>query len=663
MMYGATIRATAAGRIRDVHFEDGPRWSDFVIVTAKDIPGENCLPSELHDQPVLAAEFVKHAEEPVLLLAHSDPYLLEEARWKVRVEVDPVIASEPTVFHTIRINEGDIDEGFAAADFIVEGEYETGAQEHLYLETNGVIARANPEDGVTIWGSMESLYHVHKAMQRIFIQSPQKIRVIQMETGGGFGGKDEYPAMIAAHAALLAWKSASPVKMIYDRAEDMAATPKRHPSRVTHRTGVTRDGKLVAMEIGVDLDSGAYGTVSPETLAQAVRHATGVYSCPAVRIRGTANATPLPPNGSFRGSGAAQAIFAIELHMQKVAATTGLSAEEIRRRNFASGEDAASSGQRLLNMALDHAKYYDRVAEFERANESAHIKRGIGFAAFLSSAAPGEESEPAQAIIGVEATNEGNVRILTSLTESGEGIHTILAQIAADALGVNYNRVEIAQPDTAAVPDSGSAAELVRSACVSLKDQLIARGLLKEIYTDAQFARAAADAVEQFRSFRVFSDSAPSKRERAQETTWAVCVAAVAIDLMTYEIRVDDIVLALETGPLIHPSIATAQVESAVAQAIGYSLLERVDWEDGRVVNASLRRYLIPGAADLPPIRIIFEENSGTPRDEFATANDPGEVTICGVAPAILNAVEQALGVGIDSIPLTPENLMERIAT
>ena len=201
---------------------------------------------------------------------------------------------------------------------------ETGAQEQLYIENNGVIATANPEEGVTVWGSMQCPYYVHKALMKLFGLPEEKIRVIQTETGGGFGGKEEYPSLIAGHAALLAWKSGKPVKMIYDRAEDMVATTKRHPSRTRHKTAVTKDGKLLAMEIEFVVDGGAYCTLSPVVLSRGTIHAAGPYSCPNVRIRSSAVATNMPPHGAFRGFGAPQSIFALERHMDIVAEAVGL---------------------------------------------------------------------------------------------------------------------------------------------------------------------------------------------------------------------------------------------------------------------------------------------------------------------------------------------------
>jgi len=323
MLHGVTVRSSVArGRIRGIHFGDGIPWSKFTVVTAADITGKNEIALIEHDQPCLAAEIINHPEEAIVLLAHPDRYLLEEARRAVQIDVEPlpaifsiedsiakraVIFGTDNVFKSYHMEKGDVDAAWAQADVVVEGEYRTGAQEQLYIENQGMIAAANPTDGVTIWGSLQCPYYVHKALITLFGLPTEKIRVIQAETGGGFGGKEEYPSMIAGHAALLAWKSGKPVKIIYDRAEDMVATTKRHPSRTRHRTGVTRDGRLVAMDIDFVIDGGAYATLSSVVLSRGTIHAAGPYSCPNVRVHSRAVATNAPPHGAFRGFGAPQA--------------------------------------------------------------------------------------------------------------------------------------------------------------------------------------------------------------------------------------------------------------------------------------------------------------------------------------------------------------------
>src|SRR5690242_9819131 len=415
MLHGVTVRSSIArGRIKSISFEQPPAdltggdsdlipWHEFTIVTAKDIPGENYVALILNDQPYLADEVVNHPEEPIVLLAHHDKYLLEEARRNVRIEYEEmpsllsledslaqkeIIWGEDNVFKKFLVNKGDVDDVWARADFVVEGEYETGAQEQLYIETNGAIAIANKDEGVTVWGSMQCPYYVHKALIKLFGLPEERIRVIQTETGGGFGGKEEYPSLISGHAALLAWKSGKPVKMIYDRAEDMVATTKRHPSRSRHKTAVTKDGKLLAMEIDFVIDGGAYCTLSPVVLSRGTIHAAGPYFCPNVRIHSRAVATNVPPHGAFRGFGAPQSIFALERHLDKVAKAVDLSPEEFRRRNFIKEGETTATNQvirekvdleGLMTRAFELTDYHAKREQFARANHgsSPSVREGV----------------------------------------------------------------------------------------------------------------------------------------------------------------------------------------------------------------------------------------------------------------------------------------------
>src|SRR5271163_676718 len=514
LLYGVTVRSPVArGRLRGIQFGGGVPWNEITLVTAKDIPGKNTILLLEDDQPCLASEFVNHAEEAVVLLAHADKYLIEEARRAVHLEIEPlapilsiddsfagkeIIWRADNIFKSLRVDKGDVDTALAGADFIVEGEYETGAQEQLYIEPQGMIAVANPSDGVTVWGSLQCPYYVHKALAALFDLPAEKIRVVQMETGGGFGGKEEYPSMIAAHAALLAWKSGRPVKMIYDRAEDMAATTKRHPSRTRHRTAATRDGKLVAMDIDFTLDGGAYMTLSPVVLSRGTIHAAGPYNCPKVRIRSRAVATNFPPHGAFRGFGAPQSIFALERHMNRVAESVGLTPEEFRRRNFIRQGQTTATGQiihepvnlpALMDRAFALTDYSAKREKFVAHNRSSTRKKGIGFAAFMHGAGfTGSGEDYLKSVVGLEATPEGRIRILVASTEIGQGTNTIFSQIAADALGLDYSRVEVVQPDTAHVPNSGPTVasrtcmivgKLVESAALGVKRSLSQNGFLR----------------------------------------------------------------------------------------------------------------------------------------------------------------------------------------
>jgi CO/xanthine dehydrogenase Mo-binding subunit len=708
MLHGVTVRSPAArGRIRAIHFEGEIPWHEFTVVTAKDIPGKNCIALLIEDQPCLAAEFVNHPEEAIVLLAHHDKYLLEEARRAVRIEIEPlpaifsiedslahkeIIWGHDNIFKSFYVEKGDVDRAWAGADFVVEGVYETGAQEQLYIEPQGMIAQVTEAEGVTVWGSLQCPHYVHKALMILFGLPRERVRVVQAETGGGFGGKEEYPSMIAGHAALLARKSGWPVKIIYDRAEDMVATTKRHPSRTRHATAVTRDGKLLAMDIDFTVDGGAYETLSPVVLSRGTIHAAGPYACPNVRIRSRAVATNAPPHGAFRGFGAPQSVFALERHLDRVAEAVGITPDELRRRNFVREGQTLAVGQivkekvdmnDLMERAFELSGYREKRKLFAATNCDSDarggIKRGIGFASFLHGAGfTGSGEEYLASEVAMEAKADGTVHILAGSTEMGQGTNTIFAQIAAEALRLDCEQIRIVQPDTAYVPNSGPTVasrtamivgKLVETAAVGLLKLLTDGGLLRDGYSAADFSRACCLYVGKHGALKSFVkyehprdlhwDDQKYSGDAYGAYAWAVYVAEVSVDTRTAEVRVNDFVAAQEVGKVINPVLAAGQIEGGVAQGIGFALYENVVWQEGRMVNAQMTNYVMPTSVDLPAIRVYFQEipyGRGP-----AGAKGIGELPLDGTAPAIANAIAHATGVDVRQIPITAETLLEML--
>jgi CO/xanthine dehydrogenase Mo-binding subunit len=705
MLFGATVRSKfARGRITGISFDPAIDWGEFVIATAKDIPGKNCIALILDDQPCLADGVVNHPEEPVVLLAHPDKHVLARAVEGVTVHFSPlpaiytieeserkteIVWGADNIFKQFLIEKGDVDSVWDKAHFIVEGEYSTAAQEHLYIENNGMIAVFDPTAGITVWGSLQCPYYVHKALMKLCGLPEEKVRVVQMETGGAFGGKEEYPSMIAAHAAVLAMKSGRPVKLIYDRLEDMAATTKRHPSRTRHRTALDRDGKLLGGEIEFALDGGAYSTLTPVVLSRGTIHAGGAYYWPSIRVRSTAYATNLPPHGAFRGFGAPQCLFALERHMDRIAQVVGLEPEELRRRNFLRPGQSTATEQvirepidlpQLLSKALAHARYHDKKHQFAKSNKTGPIRRGMGIATFLHGAGfTGSGERFLGSVVGVEATGEGNVRVLVSSSEFGQGTNTVLCQMAAEAIGIPYEFVSIAQPDTSVVPNSGPTVasrtamvigNLVRSAAIGLRQTLRLSHGLDDPFTPEQFAAACRRHVAQNGRLRslahyeapkgVFWDDEKYRGEAYAAYAWAAYVAEVSVDLRTYQASVTDFVAVQEVGKVIHPVLARGQIIGGIAQAIGLAIYEKVVWDKGRMKNGQMTNYIMPASCDLPPIHVLFEE-LGNPHGAYG-AKGIGELPMDGPAPAIINAVADALDLPFDSIPLLPEDIFAAIS-
>jgi CO/xanthine dehydrogenase Mo-binding subunit len=704
MLFGATVRSSVArGKIKKISFGPGVDWNEFVVVTAKDIPGKNCIALILDDQPCLAAETVNHPEEPILLLAHAERHKLRKAVESISIEYEPlpsvhtmeeseqrstIIWGNDNTFKGYLVEKGDVDSIWKEAVYIVEGEYFTGAQEQLYIENNGVIAAFEPESGVTVWGSLQCPYYVHKALMALCGLPEDKVRVVQMETGGAFGGKEEYPSMIAGHAALLAIKSGKSVKIVYDRMEDMVATTKRHPSRTRHRTAVSKDGKILGGEIEFTIDGGAYATLSSVVLSRGTIHAGGPYYWPSVRIRTKAVATNTPPHGAFRGFGAPQSLFAMERHMDRIAQVVGISPVEIRRRNFLKAGQTTTTEQtirenidldHLLDRALEYSDYAAKKTRFSKENKHGMRKKGMGIAAFLHGAGfTGSGERYLNSLVGVEAGADGKVRVLVSSAEFGQGTNTVLCQIAAEALGLPYENVAIAQPDTRVVPNSGPTVasrtamivgKLVQSAARGIKETLAKSGLLGDNHSPEQFRIACQEYIMAHGALKSYSryeapgdvywDDEKYRGEAYAAFAWAVYIAEVTVDLTTYSVTVDDFVALQEIGKVLNPVLAAGQITGGVAQAIGFALYEKVVWQNGRMLNNQMTNYIMPTSVDLPPIRVFFEELGNV--HGAHGAKGIGELPMDGPAPAIVNAVEDATGVRFCSIPLLPEDLFEAL--
>jgi CO/xanthine dehydrogenase Mo-binding subunit len=664
MLHGRTIRSTVPrGRVNAIRLDFDP--SGFTVVDYRDVPGRNIVALIDDDQPCLVEHEVYHFAEPILLLAHPHRERLFAARVDIDYTPQPALY-EPErstrSFKNILIEKGSIEAGFAAADVIVEGEYRTGHQEQLYIETNGVIA-VPESDGIVVYGSMQCPYYVHRALTVALDMPGERVRVVQTETGGGFGGKEEYPSHIACHAALLALKAKRPVKLVYDRVEDMVATTKRHPSIVRHRTGVTRKGRLVAMDIEVVLDGGAYCTLSPVVLSRGVIHASGPYRCPNVRIRGRAMRTNTPPNGAFRGFGAPQTQFAAEVHMDRIADALDVDLVKLREMNALRPGDTTATGQILpddtsaldvLKAAVKHTRFRRKRAQWRGS------RRGIGLSLYFhGSGFTGIGEMKLASKASLELTPTG-VRILVASTEIGQGTRTMHAQIVADTLEIPYESVEVAEADTSRVPDSGPT--------VASRTCMIVGGLLHRAALQMRERLNGASPAEYFREHGPFVVTTQYDRppglawdddrymgDAYGSYGWGCNVVELEVDPVTWEVRPTKVTAVVEIGKAIHPVMVAGQVEGGTAQGLGYALLEDVVMRDGRMANASMTNYIIPTPPDTPPIDTIVLERPYK-YGPFG-AKGVGEMPIDGPAPAVVNALRYA-GFDVRSIPATPERLM-----
>lgn len=670
MLHARTFRSTvAAGSINRIV----PRFSGdgFTVVDYRDIPGRNIVALIDDDQPCLAEKAVRHFAEPILVVAHQDRDALAAAQIDIDFEpetpnYDP--ESSTVAFKRIAIDKGSFDQGMADADLVVEGEYRTGHQEQLYIEPNGVIAVPDANGGITVYGSLQCPYYVHRALKILLNLSDDRVRVVQTETGGGFGGKEEYPSIIAGHAALAALKSNRPVKLVYDRVEDMIATTKRHPSIIRHRTGVKKDGRLTAIAIDAVFDGGAYATLSAVVLSRGMIHASGPYRCDHIRIRGRAMMTNTPPNGAFRGFGAPQSQFAAEVHMDRIAEAVGLDPVRIREINALRPGDTTATGQRLGTdcSALTVLREAVRRTDFKRKRRALKgTGRGIGLSLFFHGSGftgAGEVKLASQA--SLELTERG-ARVLVGSTEIGQGTKTMLAQIVADGMGIAYDDVDVHDADTGVVPDSGPTVasrtclivgRLLQKAAEQMREKL---GAMTPRAYLARFGPLII-TTQYEKPETIDWDDTAYRGDAYESYGWACDVAEIAIDPITYQATPVAFSSVHEIGRAIHPVLATGQIEGGTAQGIGWALLEDVVMRDGRMANSTLTNYIIPTTLDTPPLDIAIVDNPYS-RGPYG-AKGVGEMPIDGPAPAIINAIRHA-GADVREIPATPEKLMALCAS
>jgi CO/xanthine dehydrogenase Mo-binding subunit len=697
-LFGRTVRSdVACGVLTAIEQDPAFDWTGVTLVTAEDVPGENVIALIVDDQPALVpvGGVVRHVGEAVALVAAPTKARAEAARAHVKLtiearepvlDLDASIAAgtklhgDDNVFKRFEISKGDVEAGFAAADHVIEGEYVTGAQEQMYIEPQGMLATWEG-DTAHVTGSLQCPYYVHKALTRLLGLPGGRVVVTQAVTGGGFGGKEEYPSMIAAHAVLISQKAGAPVKLIYERDEDVAVTTKRHPSRVRHRLGVTKDGRMVAAEVDVVIDAGAYATLSEVVLSRAILHASGPYKIPNVKIVGRAMATNHPPHGAFRGFGAPQTTFAYERQTAKAAALLGLDPFAFRRLNMYRVGDFTATGQEL-KASVGSAEVLDAVEAAlakpspfpARETRGADLARARGLAFYFHGAGftgSGEERLKGQATVAV--VEGGRFEVRASSTDIGQGALTIFSQITASALGVPVELVQVAPASTDRVPDSGPTVASRTCMVVGHVVERAAKKLAAELGAWAAEHGASADPVAAAKAraeaggdeMAVTVTYAPPAGIKWDDATysgdaypcygWAACVVDVAVDRDTLEVTVERCVHAVDVGKAIHPTIVHGQIEGGTLQALGWALWESVAYEGGRVLNTRMTNCIIPTFIEAPEIESLVVE---VPYDHGPHgAKGVGEIPMDGPAAAIADAVSKALGVDVDEVPLLPETL------
>ncbi len=721
LWYGGTVRSPhPRARILNIQFDPQFDWQLVVVVTAKDIPNNYVAMLE-NDMPFLAKEIVNYVGEPVVLIAAPNKGILHQAITHVQIDYKPLphvfdmlefetsdvhIFGEHNLFKEILIEKGDLDAVKKQAFKIIEIETHTGFQEHLYLEPQGIVAI--PEtDRVIIRGSMQCPYYIKNALDKMF-DGKKHVTVIQSPTGGAFGGKEDYPSLIAGHAAMLAVKSGHPVALFFNREEDVKFTPKRHPSYTMSRAYVDKHGRLLGLDLKLYLDGGAYCTLSQVVLSRAALTATGCYYVPNVRIHAKAVATNTVPCGAFRGFGGPQAIFGLEMLMEKIAQVLNLPPHDVRRINLIE-QGQTTATEQVLKYSVSAKQTFEDVlleSDFERKlsqyaarnqpilkkllegkypkSKQDDVLKGIGICAFQHGAGfTGTGENKIQGKIRVELSAAGQPIIYSAQTEMGQGEITAFKNILSEALSIDRDQVLLSEVNTDLVPNSGPTVasrstmvvgSLLIDAAQAIIKQLSDR-LKNELGIEFDYRQGYFYGGEKILPFHTVAqqyhgiqvekqylhppfikfDDIKWKGDAYPVFSWAASVAEVEVDPITFEIKVTRYYTTHEIGKAINHDQAVAQIQGGSLQGIGWALYEKIELEKGQFDVSGFTDYIIPTMTEMPEFHVKILENP-YPFGPFG-AKGLGEMPFVGAAPAVVSALWMIFAKEFNQIPVLPEEL------
>lgn len=688
-------------------------------VFAEDIPGANQVGVFIDDQPLLAHELVRFVGDVIgIVVAESAE---DACRIASLVDIEyeefpPFLTIQESESATDRfihdsniackhqVLKGDWEAGFKQADMIVEADFSTPYQEHFYLEPQGCVVIPEQNGHFTVIGSLQCPFYVQRAVARVLGIQLNKVRVIQAPTGGAFGGKEDVPSELSARSALAARILNRPVKMVYQREDDVQLTSKRHPFQLHHKIGVSQTGKLLAADISIKSNSGAYATLSSVVSYRSTMQAMGPYVVPHIRVRSTAYYTNLPPAGALRGFGSPQATFGHERIMDLIAERLGMDPIDLRLKNVLHPGDLTITSQKLnvsvgVEETLRQARAASRWENLRKGGkESARYLTGIGVASCIYGNCLGAAGWSLDGSgVKVQIHRDGSLSVAYGLTEMGQGASTVVAQMAAETFGVDPSRITVVATDTANVPDSGpsvasrnvvmsgnalhdAAAQLIphlKAAAAELLECGIEDVVIKgdaathkqsgagvgftELANHLFLTNRPTDALGWWHVPPLKYDPEVGQGEAYFTYSYATHIARVRVDRLTGLIRVEKVWAAHDVGKVINPAGLEGQVEGGVVQSTGWALTEQFHTENGKVITNNFSTYLMPTVCDVPEVETIPVE-APEPLGPWG-AKGIGEPATIPTAAAIANAVSHALGVPVNDLPITPEKVLHILSS
>ena len=696
----------------------------LAILTAEDVQGENQVGCVFPDQPLLVADRYRFVGDRLAIVVGTSRKLALQAAARIDVEhealpvvTDPERALEPgaakihpegnlIVHQRVRKESqpGALEASYDKAELIIEGSWQAPYQEHAYLEPNGVVAVPGDGDTMTLWASMQCPWYVQGAVARALGVPLAAVRAVQTTTGGAFGGKEDYPNEPGACAAVAARFLGCPVKLVYDRHEDIVRSTKRHRIRTDLKVAATKDGELLSVKATLYVDAGAYAGLSTVVSERANISAVGPYRVANASVDTLVVRTNNLFGGAYRGFGHPQVAFAFESMMDELAARVGVTPGEIRRRNVVDREDMALSGQPLagsgptrevLETALAKSAFEARRAEFKTWNEGQRWRKrgvGIGFIQYgVGLHAGGQHLEGSGAL--VQVMKDGSAQVAIGGTEIGQGAYTMAAQIASSLLGIPTSRFRATATDTSILPDSGptvasrttvmsgnavkDAASRIRARLLPIAAELLdapvegietGDGVYRDTVSGREIATPEVTGLAWRRKLKMTESGwyAPPPKPWDIKTGQGVAylvyasaahIAEVEVDLISGETQVLKVTAVHDVGRAINPEQVRGQIFGGVSHGLGYALMEDLQLKDGVPLNANFTDYLIPSVHDMPPVDIILMEEPF--EDGPFGAKGIGEPSLIPAPAAIANAVSDAVNHPFHEMPITPERVLQ----
>ncbi|MCP3763606.1 xanthine dehydrogenase subunit D [Domibacillus sp. A3M-37] len=705
MLYGKILRSPYPhARILSISTDKARQLPGVqAVITYKDVPGLNGFGIVTPDQPVLCKDIVRYVGDAVAAVAADSvetatralelihvqyaPLPVLDSPEKALEEGAPLLHPNGNVLHRAGFQKGDIESEFAKCAAIVEETYHVPRQLHAYMETEGGVIVPEKDGSLTVYVGTQHGFKDRFQLARILGMPEEHIRVVSSPMGGSFGGKDELN--IQPYGAMLALSTGKPVKIHQTRQESIRSSIKRHPMKITMKTGIDQDGRLRAHQTTIVADTGAYATLGPAILDFAVEHTSGPYMIPAVDTKGISVFTNNGVSGEFRGFGGNQVTFALEGQIDRLAAAIGMDSVEMRRLNIRREHDLGPLGQQIAetNGALDVLQSAAAVyAEKKQSsqNQDRWKRTGTGMAITMHGGGLGfGRMDPAGGRLSLK--EDGKIEISFGFEEAGQGILAVIETITTEQLGCAKEDISIMIGDTSLVPSSGSTTASRGTSMVWHSLQRLKKPFLQKLLTRAAWKTGTKEGQLSIGPGGIWENGECrlSFRELASEQapivistqfdfpvspdpidsahflyTYSGVVAQVEVDLLTGRINVTELHQSLSAGPVVNEMGYLGQIEGGGVMALGYTLMEDVIMADGHYVTENLDSYLIPGIKDVP-FNLQVKAIESLPAEDDYGPRGVGEIGTIAVAPAIANAIYDAVGLRVSQLPVKPETVLK----